>query len=64
MNKQLLAHLQKTMRAEASRLEAIKPSCRNCVHVEGVHCTKFEAVPPPDVAAVGCDEWEWDQVPF
>lgn len=64
MNKQLLAHLQQTMRAEAVRLESIKPSCANCVHVDGVHCTKFEAVPPPDVAAVGCDEWQWDQVPF
>lgn len=64
MNRQLLAHLQKTLRAETVRLEAIKPRCGNCVHAEGVHCTKFEAVPPPDVAAVGCDEWEWDQVPF
>ena len=64
MNKQLLAHLQKTMRAEAVRLEAIKPSCRNCVHSEGVHCTKFEAVPPNDVQAAGCDEWQWDGVPF
>lgn len=64
MDKPLLAHLQRALRAEAVRLESIKPSCVNCVHSEGVHCTKFEAVPPNDVQAAGCDEWQWDGVPF
>jgi hypothetical protein len=27
-------------------------------------CTKFDAVPPADVIAVGCGDWEFDGVPF
>lgn len=64
MDKQLLTHLQNLVRAEAVRLEAIVPKCASCKHYEGVHCMEFNAVPPPDVQAIGCEAWQWDSVPF
>lgn len=64
MKRTELVAYRAALRDGLARLESIKPSCVNCVHSEGVHCTKFEAVPPNDVQAAGCDEWQWDGVPF
>ena len=39
--------------------------CLTCEHRgAGDHCTKFNAVPPEHIIATGCDEWEYDQIPF
>ena len=44
-------------------------NCRRCVHGgtarPGVElCDKWKTTPPEDVQKVGCDDWEWDSIPF
>lgn len=51
-------------RRELKTLEAIKISCANCDHFATGQCKKFQAVPPAEVQAVGCDEYEYDEIPF
>lgn len=51
-------------RRELRTLEAIKIHCGNCEHFAYSQCQKFQAVPPADVQAVGCDEYEYDEIPF
>ncbi|WP_156770189.1 hypothetical protein [Bordetella bronchialis] len=52
------------LREMLSRLEAIHVSCKTCQHFRNTYCERFEDVPPADVAVVGCEEWEFDGVPF
>lgn len=47
-----------------ARLDGIAVCCRACVHQEGRTCGKYDAVPPPEVAAKGCESWTYDEVPF
>lgn len=52
-------------RRELRALEAIKISCGTCIHTSRTGwCDKFKASPPDDVRAVGCDEYEYDNIPF
>ena len=52
-------------RRELSTLEAIKISCGTCEHGQRAgYCSKFQAAPPDDVKAAGCDEYEHDGIPF
>ena len=53
-------------RSEVGRFESHKPSCHTCSHYEmkRLHCSKFNAHPPPDVMAEGCDDWNMDNIPF
>jgi hypothetical protein len=53
-------------RSEIGRLESLKPSCHSCSHyaMRNAHCAKFNAYPPQDVLAEGCDDWDMDDIPF
>lgn len=52
-------------RRELRTLEAIKISCGTCEHgANGGWCQRFQAAPPEDVQAVGCDDYVYDCVPF
>lgn len=51
-------------RRELRTLEAIKIHCGNCDHFATGQCKKFQAVPPAEVQAVGCNEYEYDEIPF
>ena len=39
-------------------------SCKDCLNFQQGQCTQFNAEPPPDVQQVGCESWDWDQIPF
>jgi hypothetical protein len=42
-------------------------NCRECVHSDKgtpSSCRRWGLIPPPDVQAVGCDEWQYDHIPF
>jgi hypothetical protein len=41
-----------------------RKSCKNCEFYSMPECMKHEANPPPDVVPVGCDDYEYDGVPF
>ena len=52
-------------RRELMTLENIKIGCGSCEHGStSGWCNKFNAAPPADVQAVGCDEWKYDEIPF
>lgn len=39
--------------------------CTFCMNFAAGECKKFNAAPPEEVATkTGCDEWEWDEIPF
>ncbi len=46
------------------RLESIEVGCRSCAEFSGVRCNKYDAIPPAETIAKGCDEWEVDGCPF
>lgn len=62
------AHWQATRDALADmldRYERMAPSCASCIYLDAVGwCAKWEAKPPPEFLASGCDEWAWDECPF
>ena len=41
-----------------------KKSCNDCTNFYQSKCHKFDAEPPPEVVKVGCEEWNWDEIPF
>lgn len=41
-----------------------KKSCQDCTHWQQSVCQKWNAEPPPEVVKTGCDEWNWDEIPF
>lgn len=45
-------------------LEAITVECSTCEHYHAKRCTKWNAAPPPEVLAVGCPDWKFDEIPF
>ncbi len=49
---------------ELQRLQSIKINCQSCDHYARSMCLKFQAPPPPEVVAQGCDEWTYDFIPF
>lgn len=52
-------------RRELKSLEAITVSCQHCeFYPRTGWCEKHQATPPAEVAAVGCDDWTFDTVPF
>lgn len=64
MNQTHLYALQQALRNELVRLDAITVACKTCKAWEQTGCAKFDATPPADVQQVGCEEWEFDGVPF
>lgn len=69
MNKIMHEKMLDYHQREAERLNAIKINCDSCVHWKPCSrvdrgCELADATPPPEVQAVGCDEWAHDPVPF
>lgn len=51
--------------AQLERYERMRPSCASCVYLDGSGwCAIWEAKPPAEFQASGCDRWEFDGVPF
>jgi hypothetical protein len=38
--------------------------CGSCTQWHQEMCQKYQAAPPAEVRATGCDEWTWDGIPF
>jgi len=38
--------------------------CGNCTHYDFGMCKKYDATPPEGDKQPGCDDWDWDQIPF
>lgn len=49
---------------ELEHLKRIKINCQNCEFYQQSLCGKFQAAPPTEVLAVGCDEFNFDEIPF
>lgn len=49
---------------ELAHLTSIPKGCISCEHFVMPECDKWNAPPPPDVVAAGCDEWTYDGLPF
>jgi hypothetical protein len=64
MNGTQLQMQKEALNQMLERLSAITVSCRTCEQFSGVRCLKYDSIPPAEVVAVGCDEWEFDGVPF
>lgn len=62
------AHWQATRDALAdmlARYDRAAPSCQSCMYLDSSGwCAKWEAKPPDEFRAYGCDVWAWDEVPF
>lgn len=38
--------------------------CGNCEHYQQDVCVKYQAAPPGKAREPGCDDWDWDAIPF
>ena len=61
--------LHRNLLKQLENIEATDVNCRRCIHggeaVRGRDlCGKWKTTPPEDVQKVGCDDWEWDCIPF
>jgi len=46
-------------------LERVPAGCASCLHLgPGNQCKKWKESVPADFMAAGCDEWQYDQIPF
>lgn len=55
---------KEALRTMLKRLEDIETSCLQCNHYMAGKCVKFDATPPAEFLKAGCEEWEWDGIPF
>lgn len=64
MNRVELSRLIQTAETFAQLLRQLR-GCEACMHCEsGKHCAKYEMEIPPEHFPRGCDEWEFDGIPF
>lgn len=60
--------VREALRTELLRLDAIKPTCSNCVHYEIEHCKVYQQKPPGEwfnpPAPIDCESWKFDSLPF
>jgi hypothetical protein len=66
-NKRDLARRIAEIKSEITFLESIKTGarCDNCDAWTGRGCKRADGVEPPaEVQQTGCDEWNWDEIPF
>lgn len=62
----LLALHRRTVR-DLEHIEKHQVNCRECVHSNKATpsaCHKWNVTPPPEVQAVGCEDWQLDDIPF
>lgn len=45
-------------------LKSLTPNCINCDDHKDGHCRRFSASPPPEFLQIGCEHWNYDDVPF
>lgn len=65
MNRALLEGEKKALQARLDVLERIKPDCNSCINLSASgDCLAHKASVPDDFKKTGCDQWEWDDVPF
>ena len=64
MRRETLTELRVFFRQRADMLEAITPGCKDCAHLSGIICRKFQAAIPDDYAGDDCAEWNWCGVPW
>lgn len=64
MNMMELKMMRDLHKRELARLDAVKVSCVTCGEWQNQRCGKYGMVPPAEVKSGGCDEWEWDGIPF
>lgn len=64
MTRSMLASRIDALTQELEFHTGINPACNNCIHFEGGICLMWELKPPSDVVATGCDDWEFDCIPF
>ena len=65
MNRIELQTKREALTRMLAELDRVKPSCNTCVHFESSkRCAKFDQAVPAEFQASGCDEWEYDEVPF
>ncbi len=41
-----------------------KKSCADCQQFQEGVCQKWNAEPPEETIKSGCEEWNWDEIPF
>ncbi len=52
---------------EGERIQRDESGCSGCTHWRNggnAKCSKWDAVPPEEVQAVGCEDWRYDDIPF
>lgn len=64
MNKESLQHRIELLTQELEYHQNIKTNCSNCYHSGNDVCLMWDAKVPDDVKLIGCDDWEFDNVPF
>ena len=65
INRATLAEILQFHRARLAELERADQGCGGCLHLgEGMHCKKWDAVPPVEFRATGCEDWVYDEIPF
>lgn len=66
MNLAELTVMRKVLKQKLVELDAITPSCNNCIYYEGRMCQKHGATPPDEwvKGPVECQDWSYDNVPF
>lgn len=49
-------------REQIEQLEVIedRQDCNGCTHFQEDKCIKWQVVPPPEVQAIGCEDWLYD----
>ena len=66
MTKPVMQALAEHHRWEADEYRRMlaKAACNNCNNWQMHRCQKFEVVPPADIQKTGCDDYEFDSIPF
>jgi hypothetical protein len=64
MTREGLEHEIACHRGALERLQAITPNCHSCDFFAAGRCRKYDCAVPAANAAVGCDEWRYDDIPF
>ncbi len=65
MNRALLEGEKKALQSRLDVLNRINSNCHTCIKLEySGYCQQHKSSVPDDFKATGCDEWEWDDIPF
>lgn len=48
----------------AAAMQRAPQNCTDCKFFRGVTCTNVDDTVPEDFRKTGCEEWQWDEIPF